>query len=81
MKVVGGVGWGGVGGLVFVKFKDRSKPINNMKCEACNEEDLVQSHLMACSGYTNLREGLDMSDLGDLVTYVRKVLDVRSKSG
>ena len=30
---------------------------------------------------TCLREGLDMSDLGDLVTYVRKVLDVRSKSG
>ena len=40
-------------------------------CEAC----MVQSHVIACPGFAEIREGLDLENMGDLViVFIRKVL-------
>ena len=40
---------------------------------------MTQSHCMECSAWSELRRGLDLSDIGDLVEFFRKMLDKRGK--
>ena len=49
-------------------------------CKYCEEGNIMsQSHCMECSAWSELRRGLDLSDIGDLVEFFRKMLDMREK--
>ena len=71
-----------------MKFKIRTKMVENvpvnfknryryteigLNCVHCNVE-LSQNHLVICPERSNMRQGLDMSKLDDLVTYFRRYL-------
>ena len=44
-----------------------------------NKEVESDSHVMVCSGYGDLRKGLDLNRDEDLVTYLQKVMLAREK--
>ena len=55
----------------FVKKED------GLICKYCEEGNIMsQSHCMECSAWSELRRGLDLSDIGDLVEFFRKMLDM-----
>ena len=43
-------------------------------CLACGGEEEINSHVMVCSEYENLRQDRDLSNNNDLVYYFRKVI-------
>ena len=47
------------------------------KCLAPNTRD-TQAHYLMCLAWETVRTGLDLSDIEDLVTYFRRVLEGRS---
>ena len=40
---------------------------------------MTQSHCVSCPGLEDLREGLDLDSMKDMVTYFRRILIERSK--
>ena len=40
---------------------------------------MTQSHCVICPGLEDLREGLDLDSMKDMVTYFRRILIERSK--
>ena len=42
------------------------------KCNECSNQD-KESHLLWCSGYGDLRQGLDLTEDKDLCTYLQKI--------
>ena len=47
----------------------------NMACDACSTGTIEsQGHVLDCPGYAELRDGLDLSKMKDLVTYFREVM-------
>ena len=47
------------------------------ECEGCHEMVDSQSHAMICSAYEDLRDGVDLSQDVELISYFKKVLDRR----
>ena len=48
---------------------------DDLNCSACNEDKIEsQAHVIACTGYADLRAGLDLSCDKDLVNYFSQVL-------
>ena len=53
---------------------------DNLSCEACSSgEAESQSHVLRCTAYDGIRDGLDMNNDKDLVTYFREVMRIRMK--
>ena len=53
---------------------------DNLGCEACSTGDVEsQSHVLQCSAYEDLREGLDLEKDQHMITYFREVLKRRLK--
>ena len=63
-----------------IAFRIRSKMVQNIKmnfngsykhdlcCDKCDEEELeTQCHVMACKGWEDMREGLDMTRMEEMV--------------
>ena len=48
-------------------------------CAACGGEDEVNSHVMSCSEYADLRHGKDLKNNIDLVNYFREVMARRDQ--
>ena len=49
-------------------------------CLDCQEgEIMTQSHCLTCTAWVELREGLDLTNIKDLVIFFRKLLVERSK--
>ena len=48
-----------------------------LSCVACGEEIEVNSHVMVCPKYVDLRENKDLSKGDDLVEYFWRVMDRR----
>ena len=48
-------------------------------CVACGGEEEVNSHVMSCGEYADLREGKDFKNNIDLVNYFREVMARRDK--
>ena len=67
------------------KANMKGSHMSNLFCEACrgrgSEEVEVESdsHVMVCPGYSNLRQGLDLSQDGDLVSYIQAVMLAREE--
>ena len=59
-------------------FKNRYKNTpGEVSCEACGLEDEVNSHIIKCVEYADLRQGKDLSNNGNLVMYFRDVMSRR----
>ena len=51
---------------------------DDLNCSACNEDKIEsQAHVIACTGYADLRAGLDLSCDKDLVNYFSQVMKMR----
>ena len=48
------------------------------KCYKCQNQD-TESHLLWCSGYSDLRQGIDLADDNDLCSYLQKIVQLRCK--
>ena len=49
------------------------------KCESCDNIS-TESHILWCSGFKHLREGLDLKSDKDLANYLLEVVNIRSKN-
>ena len=49
-----------------------------LKCSHCSEDILTQSHCVICPGMGELRDGLDMENINELVTFFRRLMKKRS---
>ena len=59
-------------------FKNKYKNTpGGVTCMACGMEEEVNSHVMKCVKYADLRQGKDLSDNNDLVKYFRDVMSRR----
>ena len=59
-------------------FKNDTKyKMTGVCCVACGREEEVNSHVMVCPEYEDLRQGKDLSKNQDLVSYFRKVMTRR----
>ena len=59
-------------------FKNDTKYKNSgVMCVACGMAEEVNSHVMVCPEYEDLRQGRDFSKNQDLVSYFRKVMTRR----
>ena len=51
-----------------------------LKCEYCKQgEIMTQSHCMVCPAWAELRMGLDLTDIKDLVKFFRMLLEERTR--
>ena len=58
--------------------EDSDPGLQCVDCLAPNTRD-TQAHCLICPAWETVRTGLDLSDIEDLVTYFRRVLEGRSK--
>ena len=62
------------------KYRVKGTENEGLVCTECQEEEIMtQSHCITCSAWAELREGLDMSNIQDLVIFFRKLLVERGK--
>ena len=62
------------------KNKFKKKGEDGLICTHCEEgKELSQSHCVECSAWVQLREGLDLSNIMDLVAFFRKLLAERAR--
>ena len=50
-----------------------------LKCSHCEEDVMTQIHCVSCPGFKQLREGLDLTCMADMVVYFRRVMVERSR--
>jgi hypothetical protein len=60
------------------KNKFRNKE-DGLKCHYCTEIEMTQEHCVKCPGLEEMREGLDMSEMNDLVTFFKRYMKAESK--
>ena len=60
------------------KKSDRSNADNLWRCDFCRSLD-SQSHIMWCPAFVSLREGKNLHDDDDLISYVQQVMKIRSQ--
>ena len=62
------------------RYKVKGTLSEGLTCEYCQEgEIMTQSHCMSCPAWSGLREGLDLTNIKDLVIFFRKLMDERAK--
>ena len=62
------------------RYKVKGTISEGLVCDHCQEgEIMTQSHCISCSAWSGLREGLDMTNIKDLVIFFRKMLEERAK--
>ena len=60
--------------------KDCSDRDSGLVCKYCDAGDIMtQSHCAVCPAWQEMRDGLDLTDIRDLVTYFRRLLEERAK--
>ena len=60
------------------KFKQKGE--DGLLCQYCTErQEMDQAHCLRCSAWAELRTGLDMSNIIDLVTFFKKLLSERAR--
>ena len=60
--------------------RDKSFASNLWTCSGCRLHRDTQTHVMSCDSYVHLRDGLDLKEDRDLITFFRNLLDCRNKS-
>ena len=60
------------------KFKQKGE--DGLLCQYCTErQEMDQAHCLRCSAWAELRTGLDMINIIDLVTFFKKLLSERAR--
>ena len=63
------------------KNKFRGRGSDGLKCSECEEDVIMtQSHCLVCPAWEEIREGLDLGKMDDLVVFFRKLLVERLRS-
>ena len=51
---------------------------SSLECIACDSKEVEsQTHVMCCSGYSDIRTGLDLTKDRDLIAYFTQVMKIR----
>ena len=50
-----------------------------LKCSHCLEEVMTQIHCISCPGMSQMRDGLELSKIEDMVIYFKRILKARDK--
>ena len=50
-----------------------------LKCSHCTEEVMTQVHCISCPGMTQMRDGLELDRIEDMVVYFRRILKARDR--
>jgi hypothetical protein len=62
------------------KQKYKKKGTDGLLCSYCGEgKEMSQNHCLDCSAWTELRKGLDLTNISDLVAFFRKLLEERAR--
>ena len=63
------------------KYRVKGSETDGLKCSEC-EEDVIwtQSHCLTCPAWSEIREGLELTKIEDLVVFFRKLLVERLRS-
>jgi hypothetical protein len=62
------------------KYRVKGTVNDGLICSDCQQgEIMTQSHCLAYTAWTELRDGLDLTDINDLVVFFRKLLVERAK--
>ena len=62
------------------KYRVKGTVSEGLICQHCSEGLIfTQSHCLTCPAWTEIREGLDMKNIDDLVIFFRKLLVERAK--
>ena len=57
------------------KLKSKKDDNKGLICGYCNEQEIMdQAHCIQCVKWMDLRDGLDLSNIEDLVTFFSKML-------
>ena len=60
------------------KYKEKDE--DGLLCTYCTEKvEMDQAHCLPCPAWSELRTGLDMTNIMDLVEYFRKLLKERTR--
>ena len=66
--------------MLDVKFNFSAKHEHELwECDSCCSSIETQSHLLYCPAYASLREGKDIKNDEHLISYIREVMNVRTK--
>ena len=61
-----------------MNFKNMKKYSSELwQCDSCERSIESQSHLLWCPAYSSIREGKDLNSDKDLISYIKKVIQVR----
>ena len=62
------------------KYRVKGTETEGLLCAECEEgEIMTQGHCLTCCAWADIREGQDLADIKDLVSFFRKLLVERSK--
>ena len=62
------------------KYRVKGKVSEGLTCTLCTQGELfTQSHCVTCPAWSDVRQGLDMTNIDDLVVFFRKLLLERAK--
>ena len=50
------------------------------KCEACGREMETQAHVLQCIEYSKLRQGRNIEEMEDQISYFQEVIKIRMKN-
>ena len=50
-----------------------------LKCSHCTEEVMTQVHCISCPGMTQMRDGLELDKIEDMVVYFRRILKAKDR--
>ena len=62
------------------RYRVRGTENEGLVCDQCQEGEIfTQSHCLTCPAWAELREGLELSRISDLVSFFRKLLVERAR--
>ena len=63
-----------------IKMNYKNSHKQNLMCDRCDlRQNETQCHAMTCPGWEEQRAGLDLSRLGDIVTFFNRILEDKDK--
>ena len=62
------------------RYRVKGSENEGLICDQCQEGEIfTQSHCLTCPAWSDLRSGLELTNISDLVTFFRKLLVERAK--
>ena len=62
------------------RYRGSGSARDGLVCDQCQEGEIfTQSHCLTCPAWSDLREGLELSKISDLVSFFRKLLVERAR--